>query len=82
MDLSYVIGDAGDERTGRKVVRLLKGEVHNAVEAKLADLIAAALTGHVGKKRREQAAETSRDDYQQHLKPCGYYKTEVGYASA
>ena len=82
LDLRHVIGDAGDERAGRKVVRLLKGEVHNAVEAQLADFVSAALAGHVGKKCREQAAESARDDHKQHLQPGGSNKTEVGYAAA
>ena len=43
-------------------------------------MIATALSGHVGKQRREQTAQTACHNDQQHSDSGGDHKTETGYA--
>ena len=82
LHLRDIVGDAGDERTGREGVGLLEREVHDLIEAFFTDGVAEVLAAQVGHGAAEHAKEPSREDDQDHLDADGTDQRQIGRAVA
>ena len=82
LNLGNIVGDAGDERAGREIVRLLKGKVHDLLKAGLSDVVSVALPGYVGEHAGEHAAHSTGNHHQDHANARRYHKIQIRNAVA
>ena len=66
LQLGDVVGDAGDQRTGGKTIRLAEGQAHNFFEHVLAQVIGEILAGHIGEHAAHDAEKSAQYDGQDH----------------
>ena len=75
--LGHVIGHAGDQGAGGKLVGLLKRKRQDAAKDRLAQVVAEILAAQIGKDAAEYTAEAAGHDQTDHLQAGGKHQAQI-----